>query len=466
MIFQKILSFILTLIASEANLNLREFCFKTEVDILCIDETKIDPSYADSQFHVDGYQFPPFRKDRNKHGVGKIVYERNGIMAKKTKGFGGTISLQFTQSKKKWCVLFVYRSPQNINKASFFNEISITLNQITNKYENFIIMEDLNIDTVDKTKGTCNYLSDLCDTFSLTNIINGKTCFKAQKGTSIDFFLTNRPRSFHKTGIFETGFSDHHKLILSVFRSYFIRIPPKTTEYRNYKNFNETVFLHDLDQELLKGEMYKSNNEMYSTFTKVFRIVLDKHAPLKVKKVRGNQGPFMTKELSKAIMNKSKIRNKYQKWPSRENFLALKETKKFCNKLTKSVKKSYLCKVTGKGFVTNKAFCNAVKSFLTNKGFLTNETITIENKGQIVTDKSKLVNLFNSHFINIVEKTSGCPPEIESNPENKTSNDLATVPSTIRGSPIKQAVFLPGQATPYDQLLIQPLLLVPECYFA
>ena len=59
--------------------------------------------------------------------------------------------------------------------------------------------------------------------------------------------------------------------------------------------------------------MYRGNNEMYSSFTKVFRLVLDKDAPLKVKKVRGNQGPLMTKELSKAIMNKSKIRNKYQK---------------------------------------------------------------------------------------------------------------------------------------------------------
>ena len=78
----------------------------------------------------------------------------------------------------------------------------------------------------------CNYLSDLCATFSLANIKNGKTCFKARKGTSIDNLLTNRPRSFHKTGIFETGFSDHHKLILSVFRSYFIRIPAKTIEYR------------------------------------------------------------------------------------------------------------------------------------------------------------------------------------------------------------------------------------------
>ena len=190
-------------------------------------------------------------------------------------------------------------------------------------------MGDLNIDTADITKNACNYLSDLCDTFSLTNIINGKTCFKAQKGTSIDVLLTNRPRSFHKMGIFETGFSDHHKLVVSVFRSYFLRIPPKIIEYRNYKIFNETVFLHYLDQELLKGEMYKRNNKMYSTFTKVFRLVLDKYAPPKVIKIRGNQDSFMTKELSKAIMNKYKIRNKYRKWPSRENVLSLKEAKGF-----------------------------------------------------------------------------------------------------------------------------------------
>ena len=53
--------------------NLREFCFKTEVDILCIDERKIDPSYPDSQFQIDGYQFLPFRKDRNKHGGGEFM---------------------------------------------------------------------------------------------------------------------------------------------------------------------------------------------------------------------------------------------------------------------------------------------------------------------------------------------------------------------------------------------------------
>ena len=58
-------------------------------------------------------------------------------------------------------------------------------------------------------------------------------------------------------------------------------------------------------------------------------------------------------------------------------------------------------------------------------------SLAIENKGKTVTDKSKLANLFNSHYINIEEKMSGCLPEIEGSPENKT-NDKATVRTIIR----------------------------------
>ena len=78
---------------------------------------------------------------------------------------------------------------------------------------------------------------------------------------------------------------------------------------------------------------------MYSNFTRIFQNVLNKHAPLKYKKVRGNHAPFMTKDLSKAIMNKSKTKNKYHKWPSRENFLAMKRAKNFSNNLGKINKK-------------------------------------------------------------------------------------------------------------------------------
>ena len=45
-------------------------------------------------------------------------------------------------------------------------------------------------------------------------------------------------------------------------------------------------------------------------------------------------------------------------------------------------------------------------------------------------------------------------------------NFLAIEIYHFQGCSIKQAVFLPGQPAPCNQLLIQLLLLVPECYFA
>ena len=78
----------------------------------------------------------------------------------------------------------------------FSNELNLSLNQCVNKYDNIIVMGDLNIDISDKRKDNNNFLSDLCDTFSLQNIITGKTWHKNKVGTSIDVILTNRPRSF------------------------------------------------------------------------------------------------------------------------------------------------------------------------------------------------------------------------------------------------------------------------------
>ena len=65
-------------------------------------------------------------------------------------------------------------------------------------------------------------MSDLCDTtFSFSNLVNGVTCVKSQNSTSIGVILRNRPKSFHNTSLTETGQSDCHKMIVSVFRAFF-----------------------------------------------------------------------------------------------------------------------------------------------------------------------------------------------------------------------------------------------------
>ena len=78
-------------------------------------------------------------------------------------------------------------------------------------------MGDINIDTQKNGADSNYYLSNLCDTFSLPNLISSSTYFKSLSGTSADVFPTNRTRSFQNTAIKETGINDHHKLITSFF---------------------------------------------------------------------------------------------------------------------------------------------------------------------------------------------------------------------------------------------------------
>ena len=182
---------------------LRQICKISPLEILCADETKLDSSFPNSQFRIDGYIFSPYRRDRDNHGGGEIVFIREGLITKRLENLetkiSETICLELTVSNKKWFVLFAYRPPQENNKYMFFNELNETLSKAVNSYENIIVIGDLNIDVSDHDKDRNNYLSDFVDTFSLSNLINKKTCHKNVSGTTIDIMLTNRPNYFQKT---------------------------------------------------------------------------------------------------------------------------------------------------------------------------------------------------------------------------------------------------------------------------
>ena len=72
---------------------------------------------------------------------------------------------------------------------------------------------------------------------SFVNLIKSNTCFKSEPESCIDLILTNNPKSFQKSGMMETGESDHHALIFSVLKTTFTKKPPNKLQCRNYKKF-------------------------------------------------------------------------------------------------------------------------------------------------------------------------------------------------------------------------------------
>ena len=103
---------------------LTDICKTSPTEILCIDETKLDSSFPNAQVHLPDYQFPPFRRDQNLSGGGIIVYIHNGIIAKRLTVYETpnteSICVEIIIKKRKWGILFTYRSPNNNNLKLFF----------------------------------------------------------------------------------------------------------------------------------------------------------------------------------------------------------------------------------------------------------------------------------------------------------------------------------------------------------
>ena len=120
-------------------------------------------------------------------GGGGMIFIREGLIAKRSYAYedntSKTICLEVTISKKKWCITFAYRPPYNSNKDGFFNELKKSLSNIARKYENILVVGDLSIDILNKKKNSGKYLSDLCDTSLLSNLILEVICVKSSVGS-------------------------------------------------------------------------------------------------------------------------------------------------------------------------------------------------------------------------------------------------------------------------------------------
>ena len=131
-------------------------------------------------------------------------------------------------------------------------------------------------------------------------LVEGYTCYSKTHKSSIDLILTNKTYSFQLTKATETGISDAHLLISTYMKTQTTRLKSKKFLYRDYKRFDERTFLLELESKSLTRNSI-SSNENYEYLSYQFADVVNKHAPLKTKVLRGNNAPFINKQLRKEI---------------------------------------------------------------------------------------------------------------------------------------------------------------------
>ena len=114
-------------------------------------------------------------------------------------------------------------------------------------------------------------------------MIRNETCFTRDHKSTIDLILTNKSKNFQNTCITETGLSDFHKLISTFFKTQITRLKPKIVFFRNYKRFEDSKFLEDLNSTDFSLNT-DDPNENYNFIIDKFLNVVSRHAPPKKKR--------------------------------------------------------------------------------------------------------------------------------------------------------------------------------------
>ena len=171
-------------------------CILNEIGLeyISISETKLDEAFSDSQFKIDGFHFPPFRKDRNGQGGVLMIFVKNNIIVSRLTEYEPEeiecICTKVTIAEKHWLIFSVYRPPQSGNIITFLTALHQTVDRASSKYKNIIIIDDMNIDTLEHSSGL-DKLNELCDTLGLHNLIRVSTCEMKGSSSSMDLILTN-----------------------------------------------------------------------------------------------------------------------------------------------------------------------------------------------------------------------------------------------------------------------------------
>ena len=157
-------------------------------------------------------------------------------------------------------------------------------------YENICLLGDFNVEVEEKN------ISEFMSAYSLRNSVKQKNCFKnSEIRSSLDLFLTNFLRSFQKSNAFKTGLFNFNKFTTTVLKQYFPQQKSKVINYSDYRKFRDNQFRAQFDSEILKHDI---NNTECQHFVNIFIEILNKHAPMKQKYHRRNQGRFRTKKLT------------------------------------------------------------------------------------------------------------------------------------------------------------------------
>ena len=273
---------------------------ESNLDILGLSETRLNLQ-PDEQVEISGFTL--FRKDKlttGQHGLGAYISNTILPLTKRRMDLESNnvenMWIQFKRSPKDTPLLicFIYRNCSS--DFAWYDDFFTMMTNAYNKHPNadILILGDFNLDLL---KSQVPWVSTYTS-FGLHQLINNPTRI-AKRGdkitsTLLDHIYTNQKDKITAIKFSDIRVSDHTAITCTW--SCKIRTPHKqpqkhtTIEYRCFKHFDQNLFLFELSKcDFSKVYQYSDPNIALKVWYDIFIPLLDRHAPIRKKRVKQKQ---------------------------------------------------------------------------------------------------------------------------------------------------------------------------------
>ena len=388
---------------------LRVFMSNNKLDVLAINETKLDDSISDVELNIYGYDL--IRRDRHRNGGGVCFFVKSSINytirpdLRLEKLENLCIEIHKTNCKP-FLIVTWYRPPSS--NIDIFDHYETLVARIDTEGKELYLMGDTNCDLKVNDNYDNHYYNNNSVTllrinaiYGLTQIIKDKTRITGTTSSLIDHIITNSPDKITFSGVLHLGISDHSLIFAYRKLSSERAIGHKVVKYRKFDSFDATAFLDDLHNQSRDLSISTDNpNEMWDMWKNMFLEIVEKHAPIKKKRVRSKQSPWITSDLKKRIANKNKLKAIAINTKKTEDWENYRHERNLTNNFIRKVKSDYYhsciesneCNQSGMWQIVNQLTSLKTKSTCINQ---------INSNGVLTNDSDEIAEAMNKHFTSI-----------------------------------------------------------------
>ena len=280
------------------------------------------------------------------------------------------------------------------------------------------LLGDFNVDFMpDANANNTNKLKDIFATYGLEQLINEPTRVTPNSSTLIDLCVTNTATKIVNSGVLHLGISDH-SLIYMTYKTKYEHSGKRIIEIRSMKNFRKEQYLWDLEQQNWNDIKLSSDpSTMWSKWKSMLMECIDRHAPLRHKRVGNKRSPWITSQLQREMRKRDYLKQKAVREDNYQIWEQFKHARNHTNNLIKTAKREYFVNNFEINKSNSKETWNLINQLSSRSSKKSVNISEIKTGTNVINTPTELAETFNLHFSTVGKKLAAEIPNENMEPE-------------------------------------------------